>query len=161
MEKQYHGHKTMIDGTRVEMTASEAKEMWEYAEAAQAKRASAMPSSIDALSAMSDARQRMNELGWSDGIYCPKDGREFAVCEVGSTGMWTAFYGGEWPDGHVHYAGCVGRPDRMFWKAIDKLTENEAALVAESDKRAGELIEAELKSFARIDAMISGEATHD
>lgn len=157
MEKQYHGHKTMIDGTRVQLTADEAKALWEYAEAKKAKRAADMPTAQDALKVMSDARQRLQELGWSSAIYCPKDGQAFAVCEAGSTGMWTANYTGKWPNGHILYAGCAGSPEAKFWKSLDKLTEAEAGLVREGDRHADDLIDAEMRSFARIDEMMSGE----
>jgi hypothetical protein len=63
---------------------------------------------------MWEARQRLIELGWRDASYCPKDGTGFRIIEAGSTGVFDAYYSGEWPDGHVisHDGGdsYVSRP---------------------------------------------------
>lgn len=82
-----------------QMTAEEAKELWDKAEAAQAKRQQDMPKETHAILIMSEAYQRLMELGWKPAIYCPKDGTVFEVIEAGSTGIFDCHYGGEWPKG--------------------------------------------------------------
>lgn len=67
--------------------------------AQRAKREADMPTEKDALSVMHLAHIRLRELGWSDAIYCPKDGSRFEVIEAGSTGVFTCHYSGTWPEG--------------------------------------------------------------
>jgi hypothetical protein len=66
----------------------------------KAQRAAEMPAVKDCLNVMLQAKQRLRELGWNDGIYAPKDGTLFEVIEFGSTGVFNCRYDGEWPDGH-------------------------------------------------------------
>jgi len=68
-------------------------------DAKKAKRAAKMPTEHDALLQMFEARQRLEEMGWKDAIYCPKDGSEFSAIESGSTGVHLCTYSGEWPTG--------------------------------------------------------------
>lgn len=82
-----------------QMTAEEAKELWEKSEADQARRRETMPNEIDALLSLFEAHQRLMELGWSDASGCPKDGTIFEVIEIGSTGVFDCHYSGEWPKG--------------------------------------------------------------
>ena len=82
-----------------QMTAEEAKELWDKAEAAQAKRQQDMPKETHAILIMFEAYQRLMELGWKQAIYCPKDGTVFEVIEAGSTGIFDCHYDGEWPKG--------------------------------------------------------------
>jgi hypothetical protein len=65
----------------------------------KAARTAKMPTERDALLQMFEARQRLEELGWRDAIYCPKDGSEFSAIEFGSTGVHLCTYSGEWPTG--------------------------------------------------------------
>lgn len=58
-----------------------------------------MPTERDALDVLFQAGQRLQELGWQDIAYCPKDGSEFEVIEFGSTGIHPCIYVGTWPDG--------------------------------------------------------------
>ena len=62
-------------------------------------RADLMPTEQDAINLMSQAYQRLKELGWKEAIYCPKDGSEFDAIEPGSTGIRKAHYSGDWPTG--------------------------------------------------------------
>lgn len=56
-----------------------------------------MPTEQDAINMMFEASQRLKELGWNNPIYCPKDGSEFDVIQIGSNGIHKAHYSGEWP----------------------------------------------------------------
>lgn len=82
---------------------STTKEQWDGMNDAiaveDAARAALMPTEQDAIRLISDAHERLKELGWNDIIYCPKDGSEFDAIEVGSTGIHRCHYSGEWPDG--------------------------------------------------------------
>lgn len=53
----------------------------------KAERASNMPTADDALGVLFRAYQRLQELGWRDIIYCPKDGTEFAAIEDSTGGQ--------------------------------------------------------------------------
>ena len=141
------GHKSMMDGTRQPLRKSEADAIWQGIEAAKAKRDADMPTSISALSAMCSAKTRLRDLGWREGIYCPKDGTTFAVCQVGSTGMWHGFYQGKWPTGYIISADCANRPEGMFWKPLADLTEEEAAHVAQCDDDVRTMIDAHFRAF--------------
>lgn len=99
MSGEYHGHMTLADGSHVPLTAEEATAIWESAERRAAARAETMPTEKDALNAMFEAWQRLKELGWSEAIYCPKDGSMFDAIEAGSTGIHDCCYRGEWPSG--------------------------------------------------------------
>lgn len=151
------GHKIMMNGTTQPLRESEADAIWEAIEADEKRRLVDMPTSRSALSAMCSARTRLKDLGWRDGIYCPKDGSAFAVCEVGSTGMWKGFYQGKWPDGHIICADCANRPEGMFWKPIADLTEEEAAHVAKCEDDMRTMIEAYCHSFGSYQK----ESSHD
>ena len=96
---EYHGHKTLADGTHVALSADEAKALWEACEAARAKTEADMPTEHAALNELSRAFHRLKDFGWREAIYCPKDGSEFEVIEAGSTGIFRCRYDGAWPDG--------------------------------------------------------------
>ena len=91
-DHEFHGSMTMSDGRRVQLSAEEAKALWEEMERSQAERAARMPDTHSALAAISSAHGRLRELGWSESQYCPRKGVQFAVCEIGSTGIWGAFF---------------------------------------------------------------------
>ena len=116
-----------------------------------------MPTSQAALSSICSARTRLQELGWRDGIYCPKDGSEFAVCQVGSTGMWRGLYQGEWPTGHLISSDCANSPEGMFWKPFADLTAEEAAHMEQCDGDVRTMIDAHLRAFGNLQV----EPTHD
>lgn len=81
------------------LTRAEADAIWAQCEAEKKARAELMPDEQSAIRAMHQAYQRLMELGWSDAIYCPKDGSHFKVIEPGSTGIHDGAYHGEWPTG--------------------------------------------------------------
>lgn len=93
------GHKTMLDGSHEPIYESEAIAIIAACDAAKAKREQDMPTEKDAIHAMWSAYHRLEELGWRDAIYCPKDGSAFDVIEPGSTGIHKCHYQGEWPKG--------------------------------------------------------------
>lgn len=96
---EYHGHTTLNDGSHIPLTKEEAAAIWAACEASTAKRAADMPTEQDALRVLTDAVHRLKELGWSDAIYCPKDGTLFDAIEAGSSGIHDCYYEGKWPDG--------------------------------------------------------------
>jgi hypothetical protein len=67
----------------------------------EARRRSAdlMPDEQAALRVLYMAWERLKYFGWNDPVYCPKDGTEFEVIELGSTGVFSGRYVGTWPDG--------------------------------------------------------------
>ena len=123
----YHGHMTLANGEHVPLSAEQAAEIMAAIEAAEARDVAAMPDTEAALVALSRAHHRLHRLGWSDGIYCPKDGSEFAVTEFGSTGIFRVRYSGTWPEGEIDGGDWTHPPQACLWKAIDKLTEAERA----------------------------------
>lgn len=99
-DSDYHGSMRMADGSRVALSADEAKALWDSIEKRGAERAAKLPDEKTAIGAMFEAYDRLRELGWRDATYCPKDGSHFQVIENGSTGIFDCSYHGEWPDGY-------------------------------------------------------------
>ncbi|KPH74068.1 hypothetical protein [Bosea vaviloviae] len=99
MTGEFSGLARLADGSRVALTADEAKALWDACEASSAKLAADMPTEGDALRELGRAYERLRQLGWSDAIYCPKDGSEFDAIEAGSTGIHRCQYEGDWPNG--------------------------------------------------------------
>lgn len=95
----FFGAMTTGDGRRVALTPSEAQALWETVERRRAERAAKLPDERSAIEAMFEAWLRLKELGWSEAIYCPKDGSAFEVIEPGSTGIFRCHYDGDWPKG--------------------------------------------------------------
>lgn len=103
------GHKTFDTGERGEdgfpvfrhepLTRAEGEALWQSAKEAERHRAERMPDEQAAIRALWDAHQRLKELGWKEPMYCPKDGSNFKVIELGSTGIFDCCYHGEWPKG--------------------------------------------------------------
>lgn len=146
-EHDYHGHITKSDGSHVALSADEAKALWESMERAQAERAERMPDTYAALAALNSAVGRLRELGWGDSRHCPRKG-SFAVCELGSTGIWAASMWGD----DIHYADSVSSPgSHMFWKALDKLDVAEKATVDECMKSEAEYIDRLGRVFGEAD----------
>lgn len=98
-EPKMYGWATTTDGQRLELSPQECAELWAGIEADRKRRVEAMPDERAALLQMMDAYTRLQELGWREAIYCPKDGASFDVIEPGSTGIHRAHYSGEWPNG--------------------------------------------------------------
>lgn len=148
-EEQFSGSMTTTDGRRVQLSAEEAKALWDACIEAQKERADRQPDTAACLAAMSSAETRLKELGWRSGVYCPRDGSAFAVCEVGSTGMWA----GHWTEnrtdtrGFIIAADCVHRPDEVYFKPIGQLTEAETALIKKCDADVAQQIERMGRAF--------------
>ena len=72
------------------------------------------------LDAMFQCYQALKACGWSDAIYCPKDGTQFLAIEAGSTGVFPCTYRGKWPDGtwwtEAHGDLWPSRP--ILWKPM-------------------------------------------
>ena len=101
------GFKCPMDGKGcLPLTKAEGDAMWEEIKEREAKRAADMPTEKDALHTMFEAFQRLKEFGWSESMYCPKDGSMFDAIEAGSTGIHDCYYEGKWPTGS--YWVCDG-----------------------------------------------------
>ena len=123
---EYHGHKTMLDGSHVPLTEDEADALWQHVEDVKAQEALDMPTAQDALRMLIRAESRLKDLGWwKGGGLRVKRGDECAVAETGSTGMWRGWVDQERK--YVHYADCVADPQRCWLKPLSDLTEDERA----------------------------------
>ena len=138
---EYHGHMTQTDGKHVALSKEEAERIWREIERENERRRIEMPTSHHALQTMFRAYARLEDMGWRRGMYCPKDGAEFACITLGSTGIFTAFYSGEWPTGYLHIEDEIGGVDGMMWKPIAELTEEEERARQQSAKATSEFIE--------------------
>lgn len=121
------GWKTMANGTHQPISAEEADAIMDRVRADDARRRKAIPDAISALATMMDAWVRLKDEGWREGIYCPKDGSEFAAIQLGSSGIFAAHYSGEWPKGHVIISDFLNGVDGLMWKPVADLTEAERA----------------------------------
>lgn len=99
VERKIVGHKTLQDGSHVPLYEDEANALMAAVDAAQEDRAKRMPDEQSAIKAMFQAWYRLKEMGWSEAMYCPKDGSAFQVIEAGSTGIFECRYRGKWPTG--------------------------------------------------------------
>jgi len=100
-KREIVGHKTFHDanGYRHEpLTRSEADALLKAVDKAKRRRAKLMPDAKAAVMALWEAQKRLKELGWTEGIYCPKDGSTFKAVTLGSTGIFDCVCEGEWPD---------------------------------------------------------------
>lgn len=134
-ENNYHGHVTLDDGTRFPLTEDEENAIWKAIKAAEAKSAADMPKISDVLRVMQRGHSRLCNLGWREAQYCPKDGTTFAVIQYGSTGIFEAWYMGDWPTGHVYCCDYLSHPDGMLFKPLADLTDGERALMDECMNR--------------------------
>lgn len=147
--EKYYGHKTLIDGSHVALSEDEAAAFWKMAEDAKAKREADMPTVTHALSAMLDAKQRMQELGWWEGGGLRvRRGDECAVAEFGSTGIWSGWIDDEGK--YVHYGDCVSDPRKVWLKPLADLTDDERQRMAECDERERQAMEAEHRRYAAM-----------
>lgn len=138
------GWATLTDGRRVPLSAAECDAIMADVEARRAKRAADMPDERAALNTLFEAFQRLKELGWSEAIYCPKDGSSFDVIEAGSTGIHRAHYYGEWPRGGWMIEEDGGCPSRPILYRLDPDKEAERrARMAEAAARFRAEMEAE------------------
>lgn len=141
---EYHGHKTMADGSRVPLTKDEVADLVAKIEESAAKRQTDMPTVRDALSMLCDAEQRLRELGWwRGGGLRVRRGDACAVIQHGSTGMWSGRYQ---EDGeYVLFGDSVCRPRDCWMKPLSDLTPDERAWMEECDQKEREAQDA----FAR------------
>lgn len=143
----YHGHKTLADGSHVLLTSEEAAEIWSAVETARATRETAMPTARDALTAINSAHSRMNDLGWRlGGGLRVRRGDECAVAQSGSTGMWRGRLDVE--GRYVHFGDCVSDPGKCWLKPIAELTPEELEWMNECDRREAEAYSAMIDSLA-------------
>lgn len=147
---KFSGCGTTADGKHVQFSAEQAESLWKSAEAAKEARKESMPDTNAALRQLCSGRVRLYELGWSDASYCPKDGAPFAVIQYGSSGIFSAFYQGEWPNGRVVMDDFCVHPDGLLWKAIDKMSEDEAAKLKECDAATVAHMERDAKIFGAL-----------
>lgn len=140
-KRNIEGWATLEDGQRVRLSREECEAIMAATEANEKRKADLMPTTKEAISAMFDAFDRLRKLGWQQGSYCPKDGSEFAVIQHGSTGIFTAWYSGKWPDGHAHVEDCIHNPEGFVWKPIDKLAEWEEEMRQKSARSTSQFID--------------------
>jgi len=74
----------MAENSPTEVTPEEFQSILDEMDQSRARRAALMPNQQTAIRALFEAFDRLRELGWREGIYCPKDGSEFEVIEAGS-----------------------------------------------------------------------------
>jgi hypothetical protein len=97
---------------------SEADALIARCDAEKAWREQIMPTERDAISLMFSAWYRLQDFGWREAMYCPKDGSEFEVIEAGSTGIHKTSYFGTWPTG-----GCVDISTPVLFRALSTATK--------------------------------------
>jgi len=148
---EYHGHKTMADGTTVPLTKQEAKTIWEGAQAAREKLVRDMPTAKDALTSINAAHSRMNELGWwlGGGLHVRR-GDECAIAQSGSTGIWRGRVDAE--GRYVHFGDCAASPQKCWLKPISDLTPEELSWMNECDQREAEAYSAMLDRLTEQEA---------
>ena len=152
-KKEYYGHATRLDGTHQMLSKEEAEAIWKAAEEEEKQREKLMPTTEEALDVLHSAKERLRKLGWSDGIYCPKDGSDFAVIEYGSTGIFYGNYHGEWPEGSIYYCDSFTHPKGILWKALADLTDAEKAKLEHCTEIDRQLAEREVAAFAAMDQL--------
>lgn len=130
-EDEIVGHKTFSTGDPLHpfrhepLTRAEADALIAAADAQQKARAEAMPTEQDAVRAMSNAFQRLRELGWKEACYAPT-GTALKLIEPGSSGIHDGHAEGEWPD-------------KSFWISADcDLWPSRPCLFKPNDGRDGD-----------------------
>lgn len=102
----------------IRVSDSEINKMFDAHEDAKKARAEKMPDEQAALSQLQEAYTRLEELGWSNAVYSPKDGSMFSAVCAGSTGVHKCNYTGEWPKGSWWlYDGDVYPASPILWRA--------------------------------------------
>ena len=146
----YYGHATRPNGTHVRLTREDA-DMWiAAAEAASAREENLMPDTEAILSMMCGVRNRLRKLGWSEGMYCPKGGEDFAAITNGSSGIFIGCYIGEWPTGDIWILGESSHHSEIWWKPLEKLTDDERAKMVRDMDFNRECIDGEVQRFAQM-----------
>ena len=148
------GYKTMLGGSRVEMSASEIDHLEKHIADQDKRRAEAFPTTLAALGAFIDADQRLTALGWKKYTFGFDDGTELAIIERGSTGIFYGF----WNKPYFHYADCVSPiKDGVFWKLIADLTDDERLQMNKCSADHGKFMKAQTWSFQAIAKMIEAK----
>src|SRR5690606_6442320 len=99
-----------------------------------------MPDEKTALQLFFDAWLRLKDLGWSEAVYCPKDGSHFQVIEAGSTGIHDCSYSGEWPKGSWWvYDGDVWPSRPVLYRLYPEDEAKRKAKMAEAARRFAEM----------------------
>lgn len=142
------GWKTLLDGSRVPMTTAEAEGIQAMMRAAKEKQAKAYPETLDALRAFLDAEQRLTDLGWKKYVFGLEDGAAVAVIERGSTGIFK----GVWIKPYFHFCDCVSLKERVLWKRIEDLTDDERQRMNSCSADHAVWMEAQTAIFARMAA---------
>ena len=143
----YHGHRTLIDGTCVPLTKNEANAIFKVVEAAKDMRARDMPTARDALAALIRVEARLRDLGWwQGGVLRVKRGDECAVAQTGSTGIWCGRLDDEGK--YVHFGDSVASPRNCWLKPLADLTDDEREWMDQCDKREAEACAAMLDRYA-------------
>lgn len=150
-EREFSGSATRLDGVRVALMPEQAKALWLSCEDAAARRIEQMPDTIAALHSLLDAKERLRHLGWGEGIYCPKDRTPFAIIEFGSTGIFSGFYEGEWPNGSICVCDGFTHPHGVMWKSLDKLTIDEKAQLEKCEQAERQMLERTARAFSQSD----------
>ena len=121
----------MHDGSRVPLTEQEAKDIHAAIQKTVAERAEKLPTTVSAMQAISEAVERLRELGWT--TMGPKESETVACVQFTSTGMWEATRSGN----YIMFDGCVSRldPRNMMFKRLDKLTDDERGRIKECAER--------------------------
>ncbi len=144
---EYHGHRTMPDGSHEPLTQAEAEALWKSVEDAKAARAVAMPTAKDALTSIIEAEQRLSELGWrKGGGLRVKRGDECAVAQSGSTGLWHGRVDAKGE--YVHYCDSVSKPRDAWLKPLADLSNEERTWMEECDRREAEAYRSVLDRLA-------------
>lgn len=145
------GWGTTTEGKHVPIRKDFADRLWAAAEAQKAKRIADMPTERDAIFALHEAYRRLEELGWKNPVYAPKDGSALDLIECGSTGIHSGYYEGKWPDGSWWIM------DDDIWPSRPVLARPAQGIEAGTVETAR--LDAQHESPVRQDAPISGSPT--
>ena len=129
-------------------TQEQAAAIFEAIKERDAEREARMPDYRAALHQASVAKERLTKLGWREGIYCPKDGTEFALIEWGSTGVHCGHYMGDWPEGDIYCGDFMVPPHAVMFKTMDKLTDDEKAALDRSIEDDKQFMERQFRAFS-------------
>lgn len=149
------GWKTMMDGTRVQITESEAAELWAAIERTEAQQAADYPTTYSALCAHIDADERLQKLGWKKHIFNLTDGEELALIEWGSTGIFRA----TWKKPCLLYHDCVAQMGKVFIKRVSDLTDDERDRMEKCSADHAEFMKHQHERMSRVAEVMMGEET--
>lgn len=130
------------------VTEEQARAIFDAIKERDDERSARLPDHRAALDQASVAQERLKTLGWREGIYCPKDGTEFALIQWGSTGVHLGWYLGEWPSGHIYCGDFLIHPHAVMFKPIADMTDDEKADLDRSVTDDKAFMERQFKAFA-------------